>query len=220
MHRIRLNMPRYIAVEGPIGVGKTSLVKLISGKLQAKTIFDTVDNPFLPQFYDDKPGSAFQSQLYFLIRRFQQQRQIPQLLQESTLVFSDYLFAKDKLFAYVNLDDRELLTYDLYYNTLGPMVPVPDLVIYLQALLATLMERISSRKIPYEKNISEEYLNELIAAYDHFFFRYTLSPLLIIKTSEIDFVHNEEDLGNLISKIVNPSIRGVQYYSPISESSR
>jgi deoxyguanosine kinase len=213
-------MPRYIAIEGPIGVGKTSLVKLVAGKLQARTVFDTADNPFLPQFYEDRPGSAFQSQLYFLIRRFQQQMQIPQMLQESTLVFSDYLFAKDKLFAYVTLDDRELQTYDLYYNTLNPMVPVPDLVIYLQAPLETLLERISIRKIPYEKNISEEYLNELIAAYDHFFFRYAQSPLLVIKTSEIDFVHNEEDLTNLVSKMVSPGIHGKQYYSPISESSR
>jgi deoxyguanosine kinase len=213
-------MPRYIAIEGPIGVGKTSLVKLVARKLQARTVFDTAENPFLPQFYEDRPGSAFQSQLHFLICRFQQQRQIPQLLQESPLVFSDYLFAKDKLFAYVNLDDRELLTYDLFYASLHPMVPVPDLVIYLQAPLGTLMERIRSRKIPYEKNISEEYLNELMAAYDHFFFRYTQTPLLIIKTSEIDFVHNEEDLNNLVSKIANPGIRGVQYYSPISESTR
>jgi len=213
-------MPRYIAIEGPIGVGKTSLVKLVAGKLQARTVFDTADNPFLPQFYEDRPGSAFQSQLYFLIRRFQQQMQIPLMLQESTLVFSDYLFAKDKLFAYVTLDDRELQTYDLYYNTLNPMVPVPDLVIYLQAPLETLLERINNRKTPYEKNISEEYLNELIAAYDHFFFRYAQSPLLVIKTSEIDFVHNEEDLTNLVNKIVSPGIHGKQYYSPISESSR
>lgn len=213
-------MPKYIAIEGPIGVGKTSLVGLVADKLQAKKILDVSDNPFLPDFYADKPGSAFQSQLYFLIRRFRQQMQLSAILAESRLILTDYLFAKDKLFAYVNLDDQELITYDLYYDTLSPMVPTPDLVIYLQAPLDILLERIMSRKVPYEKNISEEYLDELIAAYDHFFFRYAQSPLLVIKTSEIDFVHQKEDLDNLIDKIIHSSVRGIQYYSPIPEMNR
>ena len=209
------DMSRYIAIEGPIGVGKTSLVKLIGNRYQTKKLFDISTNPFLADFYADRPGSAFSTQLHFLIQRYQQLQQVPKLLSESDLVFSDYLFAKDKIFACLNLDDEELRTYDLFYNTLSPTLRPPDLVIYLQAPLAVLQERIKLRQIAYEKDISEDYLSELIEAYDHFFSRYKQSPLTMIKTTEIDFVHRHEDLENLMKIIFRSHISGVQPFSTV-----
>lgn len=208
-------MPRYIAIEGPIRVGKTSLLeRLKSVHTDIQRIFDVSDNPYLPDFYQDKPGISFHTQLHFLIRRYQLLQQVPNLLQEGSSVISDFLFAKDKLFACLNLDDQELQTYDAFYNTLSKNVRIPDLVIYLQAPLETLLERIKRRQTAYEQNIAEDYLLELIEAYDHFFFRYKQSPLLVIKAAGIDFVRHQEDLENLTNIIFHTQIHGVQYYSP------
>lgn len=205
---------RYIVVEGPIGVGKTSLVERLCTRLDAVKILEDVENPFLADFYKDKPGAAFQTQLFFLLARFQQQQELLQRNLFDEFTISDYLFQKDKIFAYQNLDEGELLIYDKLYNLLEPQVPRPDLVIYLSAGDDVLMKRIRGRKRDYEKNIADGYVTELSEAYKHFFHYYTASPLLVINTSPIDFVKNTAELDDLIRQIELMD-RGIRYYVPL-----
>ena len=205
---------KFIAVEGPIGVGKTSLVEFLTSRLEARKVLENVENPFLHDFYQDRPGAAFQCQLFFLLNRFRQQQELAQgRLFQKTLV-CDYIFAKDKIFAYLNLDDSELMLYEKLYGVLEPQVPHPDVVIYLQARDAVLMERLRSRRRDYEREISEAYVGELNRAYNYFFFHYNRTPLLVIDTSEIDFVKSRDDLEELYRQIETMQ-RGVQYYIPL-----
>jgi len=207
-------MPNYIAIEGPIGVGKTTLAQAMQEKVSARVFLDFFDNPFLADFYRERPGAAFKTQLYFLITRYQQQQDIKSTLDTEPLVVSDYLFAKDKIFAYLNLDDSEILIYDRYFEALRALAAVPDLVVYLQAPKEVLFERVSRRNVDFEAKISDAYVEELIKAFDHFFYHYKDSPLLIVNTAEIDFVHNPEDLKALLRRITRGGVRGVEYYHP------
>lgn len=204
----------YIAVEGPIGVGKTTFVELLAGHLDATKIFEDINNPFLADFYSDVPGSAFQAQLFFLLTRYQQQQRMQQgdLFQQT--IVCDYIFQKDKIFAYLNLSDSELLIYEKLYSLLELNVPKPDLVIYLQASMDVLFQRIKKRNLEFEKSISREYLKELTQAYNYFFFHYKLSSLLVINTSDIDFVENPEDMQDLV-KMIKSMGRGTKYYVPL-----
>jgi deoxyadenosine/deoxycytidine kinase len=205
---------RSIAVEGPIGVGKTSFVELLARKFDAHTVLEDDNNPFLDSFYKDKPGSAFQAQLFFLLSRYRQLQELAQRDLFSQVTLSDYIFPKDKIFAYLNLDDSELLIYDKLYAVLEPQVPKPDLVIYLQAETKRLVDRIRKRRREYEGGISEAYINEVNKAYNYYFFHYNHAPLLVIDTTNIDFVHHEEHLDELIAQIRKMD-RGVQYYRPL-----
>jgi deoxyadenosine/deoxycytidine kinase len=204
----------YIAVEGPIGVGKTTFVEMLASHLNANKIFEDINNPFLKDFYHDVPGTAFQAQLFFLLSRYQQQQRLQQAdLFEQTII-CDYIFQKDKIFAYLNLNDSELLIYEKLYTLLESNVPKPDLVIYLQATQDVLTQRIKKRNVEYEKSISREYLKELTQAYNYFFFHYKLSSLLVINTSEIDFVENPADMEDLI-KMIQTMGKGTKYYVPL-----
>jgi deoxyguanosine kinase len=204
----------YIAVEGPIGVGKTSLVNLLSPKMNSIKVLEETENPFLKDFYLDREGSAFQTQLFFLLNRYRQQQELLQQDLFNRVTLCDYLFAKDKIFAYLNLNDSELLIYEKLYKMLEENVPQPDLVIYLQATVDVLMERIHKRKRHIEMSISEEYIGEVTKAFNYFFFHYTATPLLVINTSEIDFVEREEELDDLISEIEKME-KGTKYYVPL-----
>ena len=208
---------RSIAVEGPIGVGKTSFVELLAKKFDAHRVLENLDNPFLQGFYEDQQGAAFQVQLFFLLSRYRQLQELEQrdLFQQITIL--DYIFPKDKIFAYLNLDDSELLIYDKLYAMLEEQVTKPDLVIFLQAETRTLVERISGRDRKYEAQISDAYINEVNKAYNYFFFHYTQTPLLVIDTTSIDFVHHEEHLIELMEQIRKMD-RGVQYYRPLGSS--
>jgi deoxyadenosine/deoxycytidine kinase len=205
---------RHIAVEGPIGVGKTSLVDLLAQRFDALKVMERTENPFLEEFYRDKPGAAFQAQLFFLLNRYQQQRELTQGNLFNQVTLSDYLFAKDKIFAYLNLDDSELMIYEKLYALLEQNIPRPDLVIYLQASDKVLLERIRRRCRDYEVGISERYVAELNRAYNYFFFHYTATPLLVIDTSDIDFVERVDDLNELVTQI-DQMEKGVQYYIPL-----
>lgn len=205
---------RHIAVEGPIGVGKTSLVDMLARRFRGVKIQEDVDNPFLSDFYKDKRGAAFRCQLFFLLSRYDQQRQLMQRDLFAELVLSDYSFPKDKIFAYLTLDDAELLIYNKLYEVLVDSVPKPDLVIYLQAGMETLLKRIKRRGREYEKSVSPAYLKEVSDAYSHYFYRYDETPLLVVNTSEIDFVHNSEHFEALVEQI-RTATRGTQYYVPL-----
>ncbi len=205
----------YIALEGPIAVGKTTLVQRLREWVGAEAILDVSDNPFLADFYKERPAAAFKTQMYFLASRFQQQVELARARLSKALIVSDYLFARDKIFAYLNLDDQEILIYDKYFAALSPYVTVPDLVVYLKAPLEVLVERLGRRNVEYEARIAEGYIEELIKAYDHFFYHYTESPLLIVNTAEIDFVQDENDLRALIQRITGGKVKGVEYYHPI-----
>ena len=207
-------LPRYIAVEGPIRVGKSTLARIIAERLNAQRVAEPEDNPFLGPFYDGDPGAGFQAQLAFLIRRFEQLRDLDLGPRSNKVVIADYIFEKDKIFAYLNLTDVELDTYNRYYNYFREQLPTPDLVIYLQATPETLKKRMKKKNAPGEKAISDDYMQELVKAYEHFFFHYTSSDLLIVNTSEIDFVDRNEDLQELLRKISAP-IKGTQYFLPL-----
>lgn len=204
--------PRYIVVEGPIRVGKSTLAKILADKMHARRIFDCEDNPFLRAFYDEKPGAAFAAQMYFLMERYRRLRE--GTLDQPGAVVSDFLFEKDKVFAYINLDNEELQVYEKYYDLLAAELPVPDLVIYLQAKPEVLAQRVRRKADPAETQISEDYLEEVAKAYEHFFFRYSATDLLVVNTSEIDFVDRSEDLQELLKRLQQP-VKGTQYFLPL-----
>ena len=207
---------RYIAIEGPIGVGKSSLADLLAQKMGGTTLLEEVDsNPFLSSFYGDIKKYAFQTQLFFLLSRYQQQKEMFQRELFNSAVISDYLFAKDRIFAYLNLDENELGLYEQVYRLLDTRIPKPDLVIYLQASTDVLLDRIRLRNTDYEKGVREDYLAKLIDAYNRYFFYYNDTPLLVVNTTEIDFVNNAADLANLVKEIRTMK-GGSQHYIPLS----
>jgi len=204
----------YIAIEGPIGVGKTSLVKLISKQLEARVVLESFeDNPFLADFYEEPEQYAFQTQLFFLLQRYQQQQDLRQVDMFHNLLITDYMFVKDRLFASLNLKDKEMTLYDTVANLLERNIVSPDLVIYLQADTATLMKNISKRGRKFEKNVAFEYIDALNQVYNEYFFRYQDTPLLIINTNGIDFVGNPKDLEEVV-KILRQPISGTKFFNP------
>jgi len=202
---------RYLAVEGPIGVGKTSLVDRLVRRFEAVKVLEDVENPFLPDFYQDRSGAAFQTQMYFLLSRYQQQQEIVQQELFQRLVIADYTFPKDRIFAYLTLADDELALYDRLYATLEGNVPVPDLVLYLTADVDTCMARIRRRGRGIERELSESYLAELIDAYNHYFHYYNRSPLLVVDTRHMNLVSKGEDFDELLELLRRP-IRGTEYF--------
>ncbi len=206
--------PRYIAVEGPIRVGKSTLARVIAERLRGQLIHEPEDNPFLGAFYDGDQGAAFQAQFAFLIARYEQLRQLEVGPNSRKVVVADYIFEKDKIFAYLNLNDAELAVYDRYYKLFRDNLPTPDLVIYLQASPEVLRKRLKKKNAPSERQINDDYLEEVVKAYEHFFFHYTGSDLLVVNTSEIDFVERSEDLQQLLRRVSEP-IKGTQYFLPL-----
>src|SRR5436190_103716 len=206
---------RTIAVEGVIGVGKTSLARMLSERLQAKLVLEEVEeNPFLKDFYQDRERYAFQTQMHFLFSRYQQQRSLRQLDLFHERMVSDYLFQKDRIFAGLNLSERELALYERLVGWLELDVMKPDAVVYLQASPDTLMMRIARRGRPYERDMSRDYIRQLNEAYNHFFFHYVESPLLVVNTNAIDFVNNPDDFEDLQTRILSHR-QGTVYYAPI-----
>ena len=204
----------YVAIEGTIGVGKTSLANLLSEKLSAKLVLEAFeDNPFLSDFYEDPERHAFQTQLWFLLQRYQQQQDLRQVDMFQNLVITDYMFVKDRLFASLNLNEKEMSLYDTVANMMERNVIQPDLVIFLQADIETLMNNISKRGREIEKNISEDYIDALNQVYNEYFFRYQDTPLVIINTSNIDFVNNHKDLEEVINYIRQP-VAGTKFFNP------
>ena len=215
--RARMTSPlpfRHLAIEGPIGVGKTSLTGLLAKRFRGTKILNDVENPFLDDFYKDKRGAAFRTELFFLLSRHDQQKGLGQRDLFTELVISDYTFPKSKIFAYLTLDDSELMIYNRLYDLLWETVPRPDLVIYLQASLDTLLKRIKKRGRAYEKAISSSYLQELSEAYSHYFYRYDETPLLVVNTNDIDFVNTPEHFEQLVEQIRSAQ-KGTQYYVPL-----
>jgi deoxyguanosine kinase len=207
---------RYIAIEGPIGAGKTALAERLGARLDATIIREETDNPFLADFYADRPGAALQAQLFYLLTRHRQQASLRQADLFAQTTIADYLFDKDKIFAYLNLDDNELFIYQRLYDLLARDVAQPDLVLYLQAPTDVLLRRIHTRRRDPESvalQPDDDYLRELNEAYHHFFFHYTATPLLVVETSQFDSEASDEALDDLIRQIrmMGP---GTQYYVP------
>ena len=207
----------YIAIEGPIGVGKTSLADLLSKELGARLVLeDFEDNPFLPDFYNDPERFGFQTQLFFLLQRYRQQQDLRQVDMFQKLLITDYMFVKDRLFASLNLDDKEMHLYDTVASLLERNIIRPDLVIYLQADTDVLMKNIAKRGRNMERNVTWEYIDALNQVYTEYFFRYQDTPLVIINTDNIDFVENKKDLKEVIDYIRQPA-SGTKFFNPISE---
>jgi deoxyguanosine kinase len=207
---------RHIAIEGPIGAGKTALAERLGTRLDATVVLEEPDNPFLVDFYADKPGSALQAQLFYLLSRHRQQTALRQTDLFSQITIADYLFDKDKIFAYLNLDDNELFIYQRLYDLLARDVAPPDLVVYLQAPTDVLLRRVHTRRRDPESvalQPDDEYLRELNEAYHHFFFHYGATPLLVVETSQFDADGSDEAVDDLIKQLrgMGP---GTRYYVP------
>ena len=210
-----MDKPRYIAVEGVIGVGKTSLATLLSERMSGRLVLENPEeNPFLDQFYKDPRHYAFQTQLFFLLSRFRQQQEIPQPDFFHPLVVADYLFAKDRIFAYINLSEAEISLYEKVMQLMEVRIKKPDLVVYLQSSTERLLQNIRRRNRPYEKDISEEYLRTLNEAYNHYFFHYSDTPLLIVNATALDYVNNVDHFGVLVKEIERDET-GTRYYNPV-----
>jgi len=206
---------KYIVVEGPIGVGKTSLAKILANEFQARMIFERIeDNPFLPKFYQSRETYAFQNQTFFLLNRYQQQMELAQHDLFNQNAIADYLFAKDQIFATLTLSAEELSLYQQIYALLNTRVPKPDMVVYLQARPEVLYKRVKKRDKKYERSVTFDYLTEVAQAYNQFFFHYDETPLLVVNTSEIDFVASSKDLADLIKEI-NSMGSGTQHFIPL-----
>ena len=207
---------QYIAVEGAVGVGKTAVAERVAARLEAHCVLEEWgQNPFLKAFYDGRPGAAFQAELFFLLSRYRQQQELLQRRLFAQCTILDYVFEKSKLFAYLNLEDSELLIYEKLYVLLAESAPRPDLVVYLQAPTEVLVKRIRQRGRPEESHLSEEYLAEVNRAYNHYFFHYTQTPLLVVNTAEVDFARREQDVDDLVRQIRQMG-RGTQYYVPMT----
>ncbi len=203
------NQFEFIAIEGVIGVGKTSLAKMLTERHGARLVLEQFeDNPFLPKFYEDRERYAFPTQMAFLASRFKQQQDMLSKDLFHQMTVSDYIFEKDRIFARLNLEDDELALYDSIFNIMAGIAATPDLIIYLQSSVDRLMKNIRDRDRNYERHISRQYLKDLSEAYNHFFYHYNKSPLMIINTSEIDFVSNEKHLDYIEEQIFNEPIRG------------
>jgi len=210
-----LKIPYHIAIEGTIGVGKTSLAGILGDRLEAKLILEEFEeNPFLVEFYKDSDRFAFQTQLFFLLSRYRQQQQLQQTDLFTKTLISDYMFVKDRLFAALNLDDKEMSLYNAVARILEKNVASPDMVIFLQSDTDRLMQNIKLRGREYEKLIDWKYIDALNQMYNEYFFRYDNSPLLIINTNDIDFVNNKDDLEEIIEFIRTPG-EGTRYFNPI-----
>ena len=207
--------PRFIAVEGAIGAGKTSLVSLLEKQYGARVILEENDsNPFISKFYEDQETYSFQTQIFFLLSRYNQYMELAQRDLFNSVVVIDYLFQRDKIFAQLNLEDHEYRLYEQIFNLIGPKAPKPDLVIFLQASTDVLMERVAKRGRDYEAFMDHDYLDSVNKAFNNFFFYYSETPLLVINTNEIDFVEKKCDLEELINKVNNHRI-GREYYNPL-----
>ena len=206
---------RYIVVEGPIGVGKSSLTNILAERFHARRVMEVVEeNPFLSSFYGDRAKFAFQTQMFFLLSRFKQQQELFQQDLFSAVTVSDYLFAKDRIFAHLTLDPNELALYERVFEALSPRVTRPDLTIYLQARNEVLLGRIRKRGREFERKFDPSYLEDLCRRYNDFFFHYEETPLLVVNTSDIDFVNNAEDLENLIN-VIRQTTKGTHHYLPL-----
>ncbi len=206
---------RHLAIEGVIGAGKTSLAMKIARLTNAMPVLERFEeNPFLDKFYDDINRYAFQTQIFFLLNRHKQQQELAQMDLFHQLIICDYMFEKDKIFAYLNLQDDELKLYEDLVSRLEKTIPKPDMVVYLQCSVDHLMENIKKRGRSFEKSVSKEYVESLNEAYNYFFFRYKSSPLLIVNADQIDFVNDERDFDNLVAEIFKPR-KMTEYYNPI-----
>jgi deoxyadenosine/deoxycytidine kinase len=206
---------RHIAIEGVIGVGKTTFAQMLSERLGARLVLERFEeNPFLPKFYEDPEHYAFQTQIFFLLSRYKQQQNLFQADLFHDFLISDYIFEKDKIFAYLTLADEELKLYETLLGAIERNIPTPDLVVYLQCSVERLMDNIRHRARKMEENISEDYIRDLNEAYNYYFFRYRATPLLIVKATDIDFVGNKDDFEDLLAQILRPNKAPVEYYNP------
>jgi len=211
---------RYIAVEGPIGVGTTSLARMLASHYKGNAVLERPGkNPFLSDFYKDKERYAFQTQLFFLFNRYQQLLHLSQREIFEAVTFTDYTFAKDRIFANLNLDENEIALYNRIYGFLDARLAKPSLVVFIQATTDVLMNRIRMRGLEYERPITEEYVDQVNRAYNCFFFHYVETPLLVVNTSDIDFVNQPDDLMGLIGEIDRME-EGTRYYRPLGSTSR
>ena len=206
---------RYIAIEGPVALGKSTVADRLGARFDATIVLDETENPFLADFYGGRAGAAFQAQLFYTLSRHRQQTQLRQSDLFSQLTVCDYLFERDKIYAYLNLDDNELFIYQRLYELLAQDVPVPDLVIYLQTPTDVLRRRLREREKadPEFPHLNDEYLRELNEAYNHFFFHYNATPLLVVETSQLDLSWGDEAVADL-ERQVRTMGRGTQYYVP------
>jgi deoxyadenosine/deoxycytidine kinase len=212
------DMHHHIVIEGSLGVGKTSLAAMLAEKISGQTLLErTEENPFLVKFYQNQKKYRFQTQIFFLLHRYQQASEIRQIGLFKRSIISDYLFDKDRLFARANLDDNEFWLYDQLFRLLKQRISPPDLVIFLQATTDVLMKRIRKRDKEYERSISYRYLEEINQSLNEFFFHYSDSPLLVINASNIDFVNVPEDFEDLVKQIKRIK-SGTQYYVPMGST--
>lgn len=209
-------MHHYVVIEGPLGVGKTSLAVKLAERLNAQTLLEDVEkNPFLADFYQDQRKYAFQTQIFFLLRRYRQAVEISQIDLFKRATISDYLFEKDRIFARANLDDNEFWLYEQLFQILKKRMTTPDLVIFLQAKTEVLLERIKKRDRKFERSVGFKYLDRINRAFNDFFFHFSDCPLLVVNASEIDFVHIADDFEDLVGQIKRMR-SGTQYYVPMS----